>query len=105
MRKKYENFFFPIEVNTFVDMFCGATSISLWIRENYPDARIVLNDLNSELIDLYRTFQTDYDRFEKAYLKRVSKFLPMAKEDKEAAVRNRQANQFVRHNALQPAHP
>lgn len=83
MWEKYEPHFFPDKIDTFVDMFCGAGSVSLWIRKNYPDAKIVLNDLNSELIGLYRTFQNDYDAFEKCYSDIVAKFVPMEHADRK----------------------
>lgn len=78
MRDKYRNIFFPNgDIKVFIDMFCGACSISLWIAENYPDCRIILNDANKELIELYRVFKEEYETFEKAYQVNVDKFLTL----------------------------
>ena len=83
MRHQYRDVFFPDgEIKTFVDMFCGACSISLWVAENYPNANIVLNDNNGELMELYKVFQDDYDGLEKRYNENVKKFLSFEGTDK-----------------------
>ena len=83
MRQQYRDVFFPKgEIKTFVDMFCGACSISLWVAENYPDAKIVLNDNNSELMELYKVFQDDYDGLEKRYNENVKTFLSFSGTEK-----------------------
>jgi|APSaa5957512535_1039671.scaffolds.fasta_scaffold86311_1 site-specific DNA-adenine methylase len=83
MRDQYRDLFFPDgEVKTFVDMFCGACSVSLWVAENYPDAKIVLNDNNSELIELYRVFQEDFDAMYARYSENVKTFLSFQSEKK-----------------------
>lgn len=85
MREQYKDIFFPKngELKTFVDMFCGSCSVSLWVAENFPNCKIVLNDKNAELIELYRVFQKDYDNLEERYTKNVFKFLSFggSKED------------------------
>ena len=85
MRDQYRDIFAPPDgnIDTFVDMFCGACSVSLWVAENYPDAKIVLNDFNSELMELYRVFQQEYEPFEKHYLVNVNKLLPMEHTDRK----------------------
>jgi len=83
MREQYRDVFFPQgEIKTFVDMFCGACSISLWVAENYPNAKIVLNDNNGELIELYRVFQDDYEGLEARYNENVKKFLSFDRTEK-----------------------
>jgi len=77
---KYENIFWPTEqFDNFVDLFCGAGSVSMWIRENYPNVQINMNDTNSELISMYNTIKNDYDEFEREYLEVVNKFVPLDK--------------------------
>ena len=37
--------FFPSEdVQIFVDVFAGSGCVSKWVRRNYPDAVIIIND-------------------------------------------------------------
>jgi len=78
MWEKYCPVFFPKEVDTFVDMFCGATSVSLWIAHNYPDANIILNDANAELMALYDVMRNSYTQFEKEYTGIVRHHLGLA---------------------------
>jgi len=55
MLKKYELSGFLVKnPKMFVDMFSGSTQVAYWVRELYPDLPIVINDLNSELIQLYK---------------------------------------------------
>ncbi len=53
MRKQYEPVFFPQSVNTFVDMFGGGLTNTLWVAERFPQANLVINDFNRELTQLY----------------------------------------------------
>ena len=77
MWDKYRPHFFPDKIDTFVDMFCGAGSVSLWIAKNYPDAKIVMNDFNCELVDMYDVMKNSYGPFEKEYLSIVQNHLSM----------------------------
>ena len=44
---------FPKEIDTFVDLFCGGCNVGL----NVPAKHVIFNDISSELIQLYLTFQ------------------------------------------------
>lgn len=84
MWEAYLPIFFPKgKFDTFVDLFCGAGSVSLWIKENYPDVHIVMNDTNSELISMYKTIKNDYSEFESEYLKLVNEFVPLDKPNRK----------------------
>lgn len=85
MRDQYRDIFMPNgdAPKVFVDMFCGACSISLWVAENFPDTKIILNDYNHELIELYRVFKEEYEPFEARYLANVQKLLPMEHEERK----------------------
>jgi DNA adenine methylase len=73
MREQYSGIFMPNEkVDTFVDMFCGATSISLWVAANEPKTKIVLNDVNTELMEMYGTIQNDWNNMYSHYKTLVS---------------------------------
>ena len=53
MLSQYEPLFFPKHVDYFVDMFAGGLTNTLWVAERYPNAQLHINDVNSELIQLY----------------------------------------------------
>lgn len=55
MLESYTPYFFPATPPTrFVDLFAGALTMTLWVHEVYPNCKLVINDANAELIDLYR---------------------------------------------------
>ena len=81
--KHFEDIFFPPgEIKVFVDMFCGATSVSLLIASRYPNAKIILNDKNKELIDMYRAIRNSYPNFERRY-KEIVKKCPLKPEPRK----------------------
>lgn len=84
MREQYRTIFQPPgEIEVFVDMFCGATSVSLWMFENYPNAKFILNDKNQEIIDLYRTIKNDWNSFYNFYGTLISKWVSLTPEDRK----------------------
>lgn len=44
---------FPNNINTFVDLFCGSSTVSLNVQAN----KIICNDSNSPLIDVLKYLQ------------------------------------------------
>lgn len=44
---------FPKDINVFVDLFCGGCNVGI----NMESSRVIYNDLNKDLIDIYNTFK------------------------------------------------
>src|SRR5437868_10080895 len=63
------------EFSAFVDLFAGACGVTCWIASHYPNVPLVINDINRELIDLYRSMAHDYDSVEVAFVALVEMFL------------------------------
>ncbi len=75
MFKKYtfSGFFPETDPDLFVDMFAGTGCVSMWVKKNYPNTNIVLNEGCSELITMYQCMKkANYVNFEKEYLKHVN---------------------------------
>lgn len=53
--------FFPTEINTFVDLFTGGGNIAVNVNAN----KIIANDNETHVIDIYKAFQNCYDSVEK----------------------------------------
>ena len=51
---------FPTEINTFVDLFTGGGNIAVNINAN----KIIANDNETHVIDIYKAFQNGYDSVE-----------------------------------------
>ena len=70
------NFFpHPDEFDTFVDLFFGAGAVSCWVNNLYPDKKLVINDLNSEMVLIYTQIRDNWPQFKDEYLRTVDKFL------------------------------
>ena len=81
-RYNHSGFFPNSDVNIFVDVFAGSGCISKWVRKNYPDAVIVLNDSCAELMNMFRYMQSPtYAMFEKEYLKHVNAYANFSNVD------------------------
>lgn len=44
---------FPENINTFIDLFCGGCNVGINVDSN----KVIFNDLNTKLIDLFNTFK------------------------------------------------
>ena len=51
---------FPTEINTFVDLFTGGGNIAVNVNAN----KIIANDNEKHVIDIYKSFQNGYDNVE-----------------------------------------
>lgn len=70
---------FPKEINTFVDLFGGGANVGINVKAN----KIIINDIVSDLINLYKTLQSlePFETFEYIH-NRISEFkLSMENED------------------------
>lgn len=73
-KKYYSCGFFPQEEpNVFVDMFSGSGCVSLWVKQNYPNVDIVINDKCLELTSMLKGMKANtYSQFESEYMKHVT---------------------------------
>ena len=51
---------FPTEINTFVDLFTGGGNIAVNVNAN----KIIANDNDKHVVDIYKAFQNGYDNVE-----------------------------------------
>ena len=75
---KYEKLGFfphPDEFDTFVDLFFGAGAVTCWVHDLYPDKPIIINDLNSELVFMYRQIRDNWSQFLEEYTRTFNRFL------------------------------
>jgi len=76
--EKYNNLnFFPneTEFDTFVDLFSGGGCVFLWVANRYPDKKLIINDLNTELVTMYLHIRNDWDKFFPYYETYVKEFM------------------------------
>lgn len=70
-------FFPPSEPAQFVDLFFGAGSVSGWMVHRFPTITLVVNDINAELVALYRFMRDDYDALAVEFAALSAEFLAM----------------------------
>jgi DNA adenine methylase len=70
--------------DTFVEPFFGGGAMMIYIYENNPDVKkFVMNDINPEIVGIYRAIKTDVEAFV-ARMEVLSKqYLPLSKEDRK----------------------
>ena len=54
MKKIYGEQFFPKDFTKFVDVFAGALNTTHWCELSCDTSRYIINDLNGELVNMYR---------------------------------------------------
>lgn len=90
MLKKYAASGFLVnEPKMFVDMFAGSTQMAYWIRHLYPDIPIVINDLNSELIQLFNVMMKHTKEYQEWGRKFLQPYLAITPPPKPAISEDR----------------
>lgn len=81
--------FFPdsSEFDTFVDLFAGGGAVTCWVADKYPDKKLIFNDLNIEMMNLYMQIRDNWKEFSDHY-KRVSEVFLNTSQDKRKALYN-----------------
>ena len=92
MLKKYiASGFLVKEPKMFVDMFAGSAQVAYWVRSEYPELPIVINDLNSELFQLYDVMQKNTKEYQEWGRKFLKPYLAITPPPKPAISPGRKA--------------
>jgi DNA adenine methylase Dam len=92
MLKKYiASGFLVKEPKMFVDMFAGSAQVAYWVRSEYPELPIVINDLNSELFQLYDVMQKNTKEYQEWGRKFLKPYLAITPPPKPAISSERKA--------------
>mgnify|MGYP003138738836 CR=1 FL=1 len=76
--QKYQDVnFFPDseEFDVFVDLFFGAGAVSCWVHNMYPDKKLIINDINLEMVNVYNQIKLNWHNFRDAYTEVVNRML------------------------------
>jgi len=70
------NFFpHPDEFDTFVDLFFGAGAVSCWVHNLMPDKKLIINDINLEMVNVYQQIRDNWVEFKDSYQRVVEMML------------------------------
>lgn len=71
--------------DTFVEPFFGGGAMMIYIYKNNPTVKkFVINDINAEIVGIYRAIKNDYNNFVARMDHLESRYLPLNKTDRKA---------------------
>ena len=77
----------PSEFDTFVDLFFGGGAVTCWVADRYPDKKLIVNDLNTEMMSLMTQMRDNWKDFIYHY-QRISEVFINTPQDKRKALYN-----------------
>lgn len=88
--------FFPdaSQFDTFVDLFFGAGAVTCWVADRYPDKNLIINDLNTEMMNMMLQMRNNWKEFRDNYL-RISEVFINTAQDKRKALYNCYKKQYA----------
>jgi DNA adenine methylase len=75
--------YFPTQVNSYVEPFFGGGGMFCYIVETYNPQHLWINDINSDIISIYKSIKSDYDRFLVRLNELEAQYIPLSKEDRK----------------------
>ncbi len=77
----------PSQFDTFVDLFFGGGAVTCWVADRYPDKKLILNDLNTEMMTMMLQMRDNWKEFRDHYL-RISEVFINTPQDRRKALYN-----------------
>jgi DNA adenine methylase len=71
------------DYDTYVEPFFGGGAMMIHVATHNPNIRFMMNDINQEIMGLYRTIKTDVKGFIAACDNLSNKYLPLSKPDRK----------------------
>ena len=89
LRKYTDLNFFPEadQFDTFVDLFFGGGAVTCWVADMYPDKKLIINDLNIEMMTMLNQVRDNWTEFKDHY-QRVSEVFLNTPQDRRKALYN-----------------
>ena len=105
MKNKYGYNFWPeTDFKIFVDAFYGGGAVTHWVADKYPNVEFVINDQNTELVNLYKNLRDEPDWFCGSVAELEVNYLKIDAEDKVArkAEYNRVKMEYIGAKKMHP---
>ena len=97
MLKHYKPFM-PKTVNTYCEPFFGGGAMYIHVAEKYSPKELIINDINSDIVRIYKTIKSDCSSFVKILDELSSDYLPLdkaARKDFYYSLRHKHAYEYV----------
>lgn len=97
MLKHYKPFM-PKNVNTYCEPFFGGGAMYIHVLNNYNPKELIINDVNVDIVRIYKTIKSDCDSFVKILDELSADYLPLdkaARKDFYYSLRHKHAYDYV----------
>ncbi len=97
MLKHYKPFM-PKTVNTYCEPFFGGGAMYIHIVEKYAPKELIINDVNSDIVRIYKTIKSDCDNFISILDELSQEYLPLTKSERKKyyySLRHKHAYDYV----------
>ena len=75
--------FMPTAFETYYEPFFGGGAMFVHVMNTYRPKNVVINDINSDVINIYKAIKTDLSEFQQRLDSLESQYLPLSKEDRK----------------------
>lgn len=69
--------YLPKSFSTYCEPFFGGGAMFTWAYKQNPSAKFIINDVNSHIMDIYRSIKSDYSNFRKYLDNLESQYIPL----------------------------
>lgn len=73
----------PTEVDSYCEPFFGGGAMFIHVVNTYNPSKLVINDINEDVINVYCSIRNHYDKFKKRLNALEAKYIPLSKEDRK----------------------
>ena len=75
--------FMPTAFDTYYEPFFGGGAMFVHVMNTYQPKNVVINDINSDVISIYKAIKTDLTEFQQRLDSLESQYLPLSKDDRK----------------------
>ena len=75
--------FMPTAFKTYYEPFFGGGAMFVHVMNTYQPKNVVINDINSDVVNIYKAIKTDLTEFQQRLDSLESQYLPLSKDDRK----------------------
>ena len=75
--------FMPTAFETYYEPFFGGGAMFVHVMNTYQPKNVVINDINSDVVNIYKAIKTDLEEFQQRLDSLESQYLPLSKDDRK----------------------
>jgi len=75
--------FMPSSFETYYEPFFGGGAMFVHVMNTYHPKNVVINDINDDVVNIYRSIRNDYDEFVLRLNELEDQYIPLSKEDRK----------------------